>query len=81
MNCKNCKHFKETDAFSGDCLNDKFVMGYGNRFVDYNYVEKQGEYWSTIPPNGVMVEGDEGWGFVVGKDFGCIHFETSVGGV
>lgn len=74
--CKNCKHFKKTGDFSGDCSNEKFVIGYHSAFVDYDNVEKRGETFIKIPPDGVMIEDDEGWGFLVGEDFGCIHFEA-----
>lgn len=81
--CKNCIHFKNksvdynppSSVYSGYCDNPKFLVGYGNRFENYEYKAKSGEYHSTVAPDGVLVEGDEGWGFEVGKDFGCIHFK------
>ena len=64
MRCVNCKFYSSNDEIHGDCSNDNFFIGYGNAFI--------GEY---IKDNGVQVEGDEGWGFMVGKNFGCIHFQ------
>ena len=76
MNCKDCKHFtKNNDDLSGNCNNDKFVTGYGNSFVDSGAKRENGYLRCLIEPDGVMLEDDEGWGFMVGKDFGCIHFE------
>ena len=75
MHCKDCKHFTKNDELSGNCDNDKFVTGYGNKFCDYGANREKGYFNSMIEPDGVMLEDDEGWGFIVGKDFGCIHFE------
>jgi hypothetical protein len=69
--CQNCKHYDVKDKVSGSCSNSKFVGGYGHKFV------KDGEDRDLcdVPVDGVMLEDDEGWGFFVGKDFCCIHFE------
>lgn len=66
--CKNCKHFKyqnseyEEKGVSGTCNCEKFIMGYHN---------------PPIQSDEVLVEDDEGWGFIVGEDFGCIHFKET----
>ena len=67
MECKNCKYFSLEGDFSGTCNNDNFKKGYDYSFekIEFNKAE----------PNQVIVEFDEGWGFIVGKNFGCIHFE------
>ena len=67
MECKNCKYFSSEGDFSGTSTNDNFKIGYDYSFekIEFNKAE----------PNQVIVEGDEGWGFIVGKNFGCIHFE------
>ena len=75
MTCKNCKYFKENDQYSGSCISDKFMIGYFSEFVDYGDTTRYPQ--KIIHPDGVMIEGDEGWGFFVGKDFGCIHFEKN----
>jgi len=77
MNCKNCKYFQETGDFNGDCSNDHFRKGYTSIFVDYNHIATVMDFKETVHPNDVIVEDDEGWGFSVGKDFGCIHFEQA----
>ncbi len=64
--CKNCRFWsRPAERYSsggvfGDCSSPKFNIGY-----------------SDLPnPVGdeVNVEGDEGWGFTTGPEFGCIHF-------
>ena len=59
--CKNC------DFYLGDnnCSCKKFELGYHNSddFLKEN-------------KDCVKVENDEGWGFYVGEEFGCIHFEN-----
>jgi hypothetical protein len=40
-------------------VHDKFMLGYD--------VHKP-------PSDAVVVEDEEGWGFRVGPDFGCVHF-------
>ena len=44
-----------------DCVSDKFLKGYRIEVEDFS-------------SDAVHVENDEGWGFTVGPDFGCIHF-------
>jgi len=57
--CKNCKYYSDHS-----CSCDKFEIGY----YDFNL---------DLPENkdSVRVEGDEGWGFEVGEEFGCVHFK------
>jgi len=62
--CDKCKHF--SDTYFGN------PNGFGNC-----------ERWHigySIPPdmkdNECMVEGDEGWGMIVGPKFGCVLFEA-----
>ena len=31
---------------------------------------------STIYPDGLVAENDEGWGFVTAPKFGCVHWEA-----
>lgn len=42
-------------------MNRKFVAGYGELRAD---------------ADGVRIEDDEEWGFRVGPEFGCVHFEA-----
>lgn len=42
------------------CSSDKNMAGY--------HVEH-------VPDDGMLVENDEGWGFVTGPKFGCVHHE------
>lgn len=67
MKCSACKHYVQStfdnQSAHGACRSPKFVKGY------------DGLFGREIPADGVSVESDEGWGFMVGSDFGCIHFE------
>lgn len=67
--CKNCKYYNPKDNLHGDCTSDKFCASYSIKFEEYDKVDSK-----HITPDCVNVECDEGWGFVVGRDFGCIHF-------
>ena len=58
--CKNCKFYNPKDDLHGECLCGKFVIG------SLNFSKDNTDY--------VKVEEDEGWGFLVGINFGCIHF-------
>lgn len=74
MVCANCKHYaavvaedrraSSEEAEHGDCSSPRFFRNYHAAFGG-----------DGIPSNGVQVESNVGWGFVVGPDFGCIHFE------
>jgi len=46
---------------NNECYCDKFFVTYENVDLEKN-------------KDCVQVESDEGWGFVVGEEFGCIHF-------
>jgi len=72
MKCKDCKQFHPIGEFQGECTSDNFKAGYGPKFTDYDTED----CYDNVHPNQVLVENDEGWGFRVGKDFGCVHFEA-----
>lgn len=72
MNCKNCKHFRRISVFQGSCINNNFKTGYVPKFTGYD----TDDCYDNVHPNQILIEDDEGWGFRVGEDFGCIHFET-----
>ena len=55
--CKTCAHFvPESDGY-GSC--SRWLRGYAVKLED-------------MTSNDVLVEDDEGWGMVVGPDFGCV---------
>lgn len=68
--CENCKYYtyKKSDykqdkyPMISECSCLKFEIGYSSNLED-------------IDNDGVLVEGDEGWGFMPNKKFGCIHFK------
>ena len=63
--CRSCSFWKSPSETSrapegfGDCSCPKYKMGYRVDEAD---------------SDGVVVEGDEGWGFVTGPEFGCVHW-------
>lgn len=66
--CKNCKYGSDKRAGYDVCPENlkycscpKFRTGY--------YIR-----WSEIKIDEVLVEDDEGWAFMVGTEFGCIHW-------
>ena len=61
--CMNCKYFKPIEyRHMGDCTNEvNFSIGYA-------------EPDAQVCISGAVIEGDEGWGWHVGRNFGCIHF-------
>ena len=67
--CKNCKYYTPKDNLHGDCTSDKFYASYHHKFEEYDKIDSK-----SMTPDCINVECDEGWGFVVGRDFGCIHF-------
>ena len=45
------------------CEQPKAFLGYG---IDPD----------DVPPDGLLIEDDEGWAWFVGPDFGCVNFEA-----
>jgi hypothetical protein len=64
MKCKDCKFYWKIDLKHGDCSCEKLIKSYDISFQD-----------SEITTDCMITEYDEGWGFRVGRDFGCIHFK------
>lgn len=73
--CASCVHYSATVATKsgyraagkaehGACDSAKWVKSYSDSF---------GVGDGDLKPDMVLVEPDEGWGFFVGPDFGCIH--------
>ena len=66
MRCNACKHFEliAVQEFA------KVPQGSG-------HCERwhEGYHVDDMQPNEAWVENDEGWGNVVGPDFGCVLFE------
>lgn len=62
--CGTCRHFIPHPHVEGvgDCESTKFDKGYTTPL-------------ENILPDGVAVEADEGWGFIVAAGFGCVHHE------
>jgi hypothetical protein len=67
--CKNCTHYEvsknDHEKPLGSCLSEKWLIGY-----NYNAKELQQDQ--------IVVEGDEGWGFLVMPEFGCIHHKEKI---
>lgn len=62
MKCKDCIHWiKSEDRHLGSC--SRWLYGYGYELKD-------------IPINEVLVEDDEGWGAMMGPEFGCVLWEA-----
>ena len=73
--CKTCR-FYEPCNYGTWCKCEKFIFGYG--YLDDS--EHHGHHgdrssWREHADDEVAVEDDEGWGFVPGPEFGCIHWE------
>jgi len=64
--CKNCKYFS---------LDDNYKNGWGacKRWT-YSY---QHHPKLRLKPDEIQVEIDEGWGAMMGPDFGCVLFEKA----
>lgn len=61
--CKNCEHW------SGDKWDQMRTCECPSMDIGY-----QGKP-SNTDNDGVLIEGDEGWGWFTGPEFGCIHFK------
>lgn len=65
MTCETCAHWTtdEKTAPFGACASQRFFLGY---------------HWTLdeVPRDGALIESDEGWGWLTGPDFGCIHFKA-----
>jgi hypothetical protein len=70
MRCADCKYFDKEDgrpdvlAGSGRCT--RWKEGYRNHVPP-----------GWMQPNEAWVENDEGWGNVVGPEFGCVLFRDA----
>lgn len=62
--CRSCISWKpyETSGF-GTCDNPNWRKGYHIQYKD-------------MKSNQLIVENDEGWGFMTGPDFGCVHHKS-----
>ena len=62
--CASCQFWRRDDGSPhlGHCSSQKFQIGYNRE--------------ANTDRDGVAVEGDEGWGFLTGESFGCIHFRA-----
>ena len=64
--CRQCKSWVVITDYHGrdtkyrTCDHSKVQLGYQSR--------------DTIETDGVRIENDEGWGWIVGPEFGCVHF-------
>ena len=68
ITCDKCLHwtkggirgaeFLDSSSAFGCCDNPKFVLDHSENMTDLD---------------GVLIEDHEGWGFVTGPKFGCIH--------
>ena len=77
MRCASCSFYTPKDGLHGSCHHDKFYQGYWAKWVDYGTPKVAGDRKYPIEPDFCEVEGDEGWGFRVGKDFGCVHWHSA----
>jgi len=59
--CSSCLHW-ERQTNLGSCSHTAFRRGYHIDTADVGRDE-------------VLVEDDEGWGFLTGPDFGCVHWK------
>lgn len=64
LRCGGCRFFVPEDLRHGSCTSPKFIQGYNHP-----------KGFDGISTDSVRVENDEGWAFLVGRDFGCVHFE------
>lgn len=85
--CQTCIHYRPranprdnsqyAQAPHGRCESPKFVTGYRSMFIARGAPDiKDGVgpgVIERVDPDGVQVEDDEGWGFYVGPEFGCVH--------
>jgi len=74
--CKNCKYW-DTERIAvratppqgmGHCENPIIHEGY--------YYAKYAASDRAIYTSGAIIEDDEGWGWFVAPNFGCVHFEA-----
>ncbi len=64
--CKDCEHWcGESKKQMKVCLCPKVDIGY------HGTPETAGN-------DGVLIEGDEGWGWFTGPEFGCVHFHLEL---
>ena len=65
MTCDTCKH--STKSGEGDslltCDQPKHLRGYNHGY-------------DAVPVDGILLENDEGWAWIVGPKFGCINWEV-----
>lgn len=64
MNCEKCK-FWSGEEYQGFRTCEQ-------PFAEIGYSMEP----SRMPNNGLLIEGDEGWGWYVGPKFGCVNFEA-----
>lgn len=60
MRCKDCKHFVPDQNRVGFGECTRWRVGYNDE---------------GLALNECLVEGDEGWGMLIGEEFGCVLYE------
>ncbi len=68
MRCADCRYFEQSNEAHGYLGMENF--GHCGRWHEGYHLE------APLSPNEAWVENDEGWGSVVGPDFGCVLFEA-----
>ena len=68
--CKDCQYWGTEVVLKG--ADNMRGCDHENVYVGYQYNDKHIN-WSSPPDDAIVVEGDEGWGFVSGPCFGCIN--------
>jgi hypothetical protein len=65
--CKDCRHF----SLEKNPYRHQDGFGYCSRWKAGYHIDPK-----TLADNEVLVEDDEGWGALMGPNFGCILFEA-----
>lgn len=65
--CKTCVYYMTALIGHGSCGSKKFIQ---------SYQFDKGDPFKGIGSDCVRLEDDEGWGMIVGDDFGCVHHEV-----
>lgn len=75
IRCGECRFFLgegyHHDGDGGNCSAEFWRKGYSPEYPNGTIHERV-----PIKPSDVVVENDEGWAFVVGPEFGCVHGES-----
>ena len=73
--CESCKYWTRGET-KWDSIESEDFGGCDSGCIDYKFTMPDEYELSLVDTTCIIVEYDEEWGAMTGKDFGCVHWEA-----